>query len=123
MPISTFTKPLAALGVVGALTLGTAGLAAAQDTGPTSPQSGSTITFTVECDKAVARHDQAEERIATWHDRLERLGTRRDELAEKGRTVAADRLTTFIDRSQRRLDRVEARAEKLAAAIAEQCTA
>jgi hypothetical protein len=123
MQISTFTKPLAALGIVGALTLGATGLAAAQGTDTTTTQSGSTITFTVECDRAVARHDQAEEHIAKWHDRLDQLGARRDELASKGRAVAADRLTTFIDRSQRRLDRVEARMDRLATLISEQCAA
>jgi hypothetical protein len=124
MRITTFTKPLAALGLAGALTLGAAGVAAAQDPGtPAEAPSGSTMTFTVECDTAIARHDQAVAHIATWHDRLDRLATRRDALAAKGRTVAADRLTTFIDRSERRLDRVEARMEKLAGAISEQCDA
>jgi uncharacterized protein HemX len=116
------TKTIAAVALTGALAVGAAGVAGAQEE-PSTDTGGATATFSVDCADAGAKLQKAEDRVAEARTRLDEARTRRDELAAEGRTVLADRLTTRIDRVERRLDWFQEHVDTWQEKLAEQCAA
>ncbi|MCU0311810.1 MAG: hypothetical protein MUE36_12815 [Acidimicrobiales bacterium] len=116
----SLSKPLVALGLAGAVVLGSAGLAVAQEP---SGDGGATFTVEVRCADAQVRLDQMEARLVTVDERLAAATVRRDELAADGRERIADALTVRIDAVNERLPEARARVERLSGLLAEKCPA
>jgi hypothetical protein len=126
------TLALAGTVAIGGVTAG-AGLAGAQDTSTTEaptteqstppPSTTSSVTFTIDCDKAAERLDRADARVVKAHEVVARLTSKRDELAAKGDDRRAARLTRIIDRVNNRLTDVGGRLDKAHTKLAEVCPA